>query len=434
MPGDAPAGAAYDRRGAAPLITGMGVVAPNGLGTRAWWRATVEGRSGIGPVTLFDASGYPSRLAGEIPDYDPTAHVPSRLLPQTDRMTRLALYAAAEAFADAGIDPAALPGYAAGVVTASTAGGFEFGQRELQALWSKGSRFVSVYQAFAWFYAVNTGQISIRHQLRGPGGVLVSDSTGGHGALAEARRHLRTDTHTLLAGGIDSTLCPWAWTAHLSTGTLSTGDDPATAYRPYACDPTGQIIGEGGALLVLEDPATARARGARSYGALTGYATAFDPVPDRPDGLIRAMQQALSDAGLDTGDIDIVFLDAAGTAAADRAESEALRDLFGPHGVPATAPKTMTGRLGAGQGALDIATALRALRYGTVPPTVNTVPDPRHDLDLVTGRPRRAPLTHALVIGRGHGGFNAATVLSAEPAVPGAAGNPSGAQENGGQR
>lgn len=197
-------------RSATAVFTGIGVTAPNGLGTRAWWEATVAGESGIRPVSRFDASGYPATLAGEVPGFEAADHIPSRLLPQTDHMTRLALTAAKEALEDSGADPAELPPYAAGAVTAASAGGFEFGQRELQALWSKGGQYVSAYQSYAWFYAVNTGQISIRHGLRGPSGVLVTEQAGGLDAVAQARRQLRKGSKLIVTGGVDGAVCPGA--------------------------------------------------------------------------------------------------------------------------------------------------------------------------------------------------------------------------------
>lgn len=172
---------------ATALVTGLGIVAPTGLGIEDYWSATLAGRSAIGRVTHFDPTPYPSRLAGQIGGFEAAEHLPSRLLPQTDRMTRLALVAADWAFEDAGVVPSELATYDVGVITASHSGGFEFGQNELRALWSKGGRYVSAYQSFAWFYAVNSGQISIRGGLRGPSSVLVSDQAGGLDAVAQAQ-------------------------------------------------------------------------------------------------------------------------------------------------------------------------------------------------------------------------------------------------------
>ncbi|MFM9607345.1 ketosynthase chain-length factor [Streptomyces sp. V2] len=401
-------------RSATAVVTGLGITAPNGLGRDSWWRASLDGVCGIAPVRRFDPGAYPARLAGEVPDFDAGERIPSRLLPQTDHMTRLALVAAEEALADSGVDPAALPDYAAGVITASSAGGFEFGQRELAALWRDGGSHVSAYQSFAWFYAVNTGQISIRHGLRGPSGVVVSEQAGGVDAVAQARRQLRSGVTLLVSGGVDGSLCPWGWTGQLATRRISGRSDPRRAYLPFDRDACGYVPGEGGALLILEDADAARARGARPYGTVAGYAATFDPRPGTggEPGLRRAAENALKDAGLTTADVDVVFADAAGVPDLDRAEAEALRALFGPYGVPVTAPKTMTGRLYAGGGALDLAWAFMALREDVIPPTVHTadVPAP-YQLDLVVAEPRRARLRTALVLARGYGGFNAAMVL-----------------------
>ncbi|MBC2869427.1 ketosynthase chain-length factor [Streptomyces mexicanus] len=406
-----PAHRADARATVGSVVTGIGVAAPNGLGTQAWWAATLRGESGIRALTRFDASRYPVRIAGEVPGFVDDEHLPSRLLPQTDRVTRLSLAAAKEALDDCGTDPEALPEYGAGVVTASSAGGFEFGQRELQALWSKGGQHVSAYQSFAWFYAVNTGQISIRHGLRGPSGVVVSEQAGGLDATAHARRQIRKGARLVVTGGVDSALCPWGWAAHLAAGELSQVADPARAYLPFAEEARGHVVGEGGALFVLENATAARERDAHVYGAFTGYAATFDAggAPRLRD----AARLAMDDAGVLPEDIDVVFADAAGARAADRAEAEALADLFGPRGVPVTAPKSMTGRLLAGGASLDVAAALLSLRDQVIPPTVGTT-EPAADcpVDLVT-TPRETPVRHALVLARGRGGFNSAAVLSA---------------------
>jgi len=397
------------------VFTGIGVAAPNGLGTEAWWAATLEGRSGIRPVTRFDASGYPATLAGEVPGFDPAAEIPSRLLPQTDHMTRLALVAAKEAIEHAALDPEQLPEYSAGVVTAASAGGFEFGQRELEALWSKGGKYVSAYQSFAWFYAVNTGQISIRHGLRGPSGVLVTEQAGGIDAVAQARRQLRKGSRMIVTGGVDGAICPWGWAAQLAGGRLSTSDDPTRAFLPFDQAARGYVAGEGGAILVLESAESAAERGVQVYGKLAGYAATFDPAPgsDAEPGLRRAIELALAEAGVSATDVDVVFADAAGVPELDRREATALAQVFGPYGVPVTAPKTMTGRLYAGGGSLDLAAALLSIRDSVIPPTVNVDrPADGLEIDLV-GAARPGAVRTALVLARGTGGFNSAAVVTA---------------------
>lgn len=397
------------------VVTGLGVVAPNGLGAERFWDATLHGTSGIGRVTTFDVSGYPSTLAGQVTDFDAAAHVPGRLLPQTDPSTRMAIAAADWALADAKVDVTAMRDYDMGVVTGNAAGGFDFTHREFDKLWSQGPEYVSVYESFAWFYAVNTGQVSIRHGMRGPGCALVAEQAGGLDALGLARRTVRDGTPLVVTGGVDSALDPWGWVSHLATGEVTRSDDPATAYRPFDVDADGYVPGEGGAILVVEAADAARDRGGRQlYGEVAGYASTFDPPPGsgRPPGLRRAVELALADAGVAPDEVDVVFADGAGVPVRDRAEAEALRGVFGVGGVPVTAPKALVGRLLSGGSSLDVVAALLAIRDGLVPPTAAT----RHvaddlGLDLVLGRPRALPVATALVLARGRWGFNSAVVV-----------------------
>jgi act minimal PKS chain-length factor (CLF/KS beta) len=398
------------------VITGIGLATPHGLGVDDYWSATRVGKNAIGRVTRFDASRYPAKLAGEIQDFTAADHLPGRLIPQTDRMTQLALVAADDAFADAGVEPGGMPEFGMGVVTASTSGGFEFGQNELKKLWSQGSRYVSAYQSFAWFYAVNSGQISIRNGMRGYSGVVVSDQAGGLDAIAQARRQIRKGTKLICSGGFDASICPWGWVAQLTNGRLSTSERPERAYLPFDAEARGYVPGEGGALLILEDADAARERGAdRIYGEIAGYGATFDPKPGsgREPGLRRAIEQALADAGVGPADIDVVFADAAGTPELDRTEADALVAVFGARGVPVTAPKTMTGRLYSGAAPVDVAAAVLCMREGLIPPTTNVTLSPEYEIDLVTGHPRAASTRAALVIARGYGGFNSAVVVRA---------------------
>lgn len=399
----------------ATVVTGIGVAAPNGLGTEQFWAALLAGRSGIGRVERFDPQSYPVQLAGEVPGFDPATHLPGRLLPQTDHMTRMALVAADWALADAGVTSGQYGDYGMGVITASSSGGFEFGQHELQQLWSKGPGYVSAYQSFAWFYAVNTGQISIRNGMRGPSGVLVSDQAGGLDALAQARRQIRRGSKLIVSGGVDGSICPWGWVALIASGRLSTAQEPDRAYVPFDRGARGHVPGEGGAIVVLEQAEAASARGARSYGAIAGCASTFDPRPGsgREPGLRRAIELALDDARVTPPDIDVVFADAAAVPDLDRQEAEAIAAVFGAGAVPVTVPKTMTGRLYSGAAPLDVAAALLAIRDGVVPPTINVTAAPDYQLDLVTGTPRELPVRTALVLARGQGGFNSALVVRA---------------------
>ncbi|MFC3997688.1 ketosynthase chain-length factor [Nocardiopsis sediminis] len=396
------------------VVTGMGVMAPNGLTTDAYWSATLDGKSGIDRIRRFDCSAYPVSLAGEI-TFDPVDLVPGRLLVETSTMSHLAIAAAEMALADARITPAELPEYELGVVTANATGGVEFGQRELQNLWTNGPAHMSAYMSIAWFYAATTGQLSIRHKLRGHCGVVVTEQAGGLDAIGHARRVLRQGQRMVLAGGTESAMSPAGIVAQIPTRRLSTRDDPGRAYLPFDADASGYVPGEGGAILIVEDAGSARDRGAGTpYGEISGYAATFDPRPGsgRPPALRRAIESALADAGVTPGDVDVVFADAAGVPALDAEEAAAISAVFGPHAVPVTAPKALTGRIYAGAGALDVVAALLAIRDGVLPPTANvTELAPGCDIDLVRGEPRSAPVRTALVLARGNGGFNSALVV-----------------------
>ncbi|MDJ0362466.1 ketosynthase chain-length factor [Rhodococcus sp. H29-C3] len=394
------------------VISGIGVLAPTGVGTKEYWDATRVGKSGLGPISSIDATQYPVNVAGEIRDFTPEALLPSRLKPQTDRVTRLSLVASDWAVADAQLNLAELDRFSVGVSTASTAGGFGFAERELRNLWRNGSQHVSAYQSFAWFYAVNTGQISIRHGLKGPSGVLVSDAAGGIDALAQARRQIRKGTDVMLSGAIDSTLCAWGLVGQYSSGRLSEAADPDSAYLPFDHRATGHVPGEGGALFVLESEQNAVSRGAEIYGVLAGYGSSFDHSGSaRSDGLIHAIQTALADAHVAASDVDVVFADAAGVVELDRAEADAIGSVFGRNKIAVTAPKTATGRLYSGGGPLDIATALLSMSNNVIPPTINVEVDEAYEMDLVC-HPRDVQINTALVISRGYRGFNSAAILT----------------------
>ncbi|MDT0390353.1 ketosynthase chain-length factor [Streptomyces sp. DSM 41921] len=405
------------RRGRS-VVTGLGVVAPTGIGAARHWESVLAGKSGLGRITRFDPTGYPVRVAGEVPGFRAAGQVPGRLVPQTDRFTHFALAAAEDALADAAADPAALPEYEMAVVTASSSGGTEFGQHEMENLYQKGSSWVGAYQSIAWFYAATTGQVSIRHGMRGPCGVICGEQAGGLDALGQSRRLLDTGSRLVLSGGTDASLCPYGLVAQMSTGRLSTEDDPARAYLPFDAAASGFVPGEGGAILVVEGAESARARGVPVYGELLGYAAGFDPTADgttaRHSVPVSVVRRALADAALAPGDIDVVFADASGVPAEDLAEARALTEVFGPGGVPVTAPKTLTGRLYAGGAALDVATALLSLSAGVVPHTAGLGRTaPGCEIDLVLDRPRQTDPRTALVLARGHGGFTSALVLGA---------------------
>ena len=407
-----------DRRA---VITGLGVVAPNGIGTDAWWKATRAGTSGLRRIERFDPSGYPTQIAGEVVGFDAADYLEQRLIVQTDHWTHMALAAAQMALDDAKFDPSGADPYSMSVITASSSGGNEFGQKEIQNLWGKGPIFVGAYQSIAWFYAATTGQIAIKYGMKGPCGVVAQEGAGGLEALWHSRRNIIRGVDLVVSGGTEAPIGPYAITCQLTNGRLSTETDPAAAYRPFDEAADGYVPGEGGAIIIVENREHATGRGApQIYGEIAGYAATNDAAhPKRANGdgshLARAMRQALERADVKPDDVDAVFADAAGVPELDRAEAQAVKDVFGGRDVPVTAPKSMVGRLYAGGGALDVAAALLAMRDGVLPPTIGLeTPAEGCDLSFVSDGAREAELNTVLVNARGFGGFNGALVLRRE--------------------
>ncbi len=396
------------------VVTGIGIVAPTGVGVDEYWAQTVAGRNALAVVPGLDRAD--ATVAGRVDFGAVSPAVPARLMVQTDRWTQLGLAAVQWALDDAQLDPGGLDDYELGVVTGSSSGGNEFGQREMQKLWGNGPKHVGAYQSIAWFYAASTGQLSIRHRARGPCAVLVSEQASGLDALGQARREIRAGIRVMLCGGTEAPMSPYAMLCQAASGRLSRTGDASRAYLPFDEAAGGHAPGEGGAMIVVESASSAAARGVSGYGVIAGYAATFDPAPGsgRPPGLTRAIRAALADAGVSADEVDVVFADGAAIPELDRAEAAALREVFGPFGVPVTAPKAGTGRLYSGAGALDVATALLALRAGVVPPTpaVSRVPA-GYGIDLVIADSRPAALRTALVLARGEGGFNAVVVVQA---------------------
>ncbi|MEV0573524.1 beta-ketoacyl synthase N-terminal-like domain-containing protein [Streptomyces sp. NPDC050392] len=408
------------RKGRQPrqtVVTGIGVVAPNGTNTEAFWKRTQEGLSVLDRVSREGCEDLPLHVAGEVRGFDPVSLIEERYLVQTDRFTHFAMAAADMALDDARLGRADYEDkpFGVGVVTAAGSGGGEFGQRELQRLWGQGSKYVGPYQSIAWFYAASTGQISIRGGFKGPCAVVASDEAGGLDALAHADRSVRRGTDAVVVGAAEAPLAPYSVVCQLGYRDLSPAEDPTRAYRPFTADACGFVPAEGGAMFVVEEAESARERGARIRAELAGHAATFTTAmrwEESREGLARAITGALREAGCAPEEIDVVFADALGVPEADRAEALALADALGAHGrrVPVTAPKTGIGRAYCGAPVLDAAAAVLAMEHGLIPPTPNVF-EVCHDLDVVMGRARPAELRTALVLSRGLMGSNAAMVL-----------------------
>ena len=403
------------------VITGLGVVSPGGLGWADHWQSTLSGDLRVAPIEAFPAERYGATLAGQVRDFPVERFVSDRVRVQTDRWTWFALAATELALADATYRPEEYDPYQTSVLLAAGLGGVEFGQREIESLWRRGRRAVGAYQSIAWFYAASTGQVSLRHGTKGPSGVVVSEAAGGLDSIGAARRVLRRGTSAALVGGAEAPLCPYALTCQTTSGRLTASSDPRAGYKPFDVRANGYAPAEGGAVLLLEDAAKAVARGVpQIYAEVAGYAATHDayhhsdPAPDAGH-YARAMERAIADAGLTPDDIDAVVADGAGSPDLDRLEAEAIRGVFAGRAtpVPVTAPQGLVGRSCSGGAALNVATAVLAMREGVLP-AVGNLDEPVADyrLDLVR-RPRAANLQTVLVAARGHGGFNSALVLRA---------------------
>ncbi|HYO35127.1 MAG TPA: beta-ketoacyl synthase N-terminal-like domain-containing protein, partial [Geodermatophilus sp.] len=262
----APTGRAIiaDRRGRTTrlLVTGVGVVAPTGIGVEEHWQSLLRGELRVRPIEGFDPSRYGVTLAGQVLDFDPGRFVAPQLKVQTDRWSWMSLAAATLAAEDAGYVPPE-EAYATSVFLAAGSGGNEFSQHEIQGLWAKGPRSVGAYQSVAWFYAASTGQVSIRDGYKGPSGVVVSEGAGGLDSFGWARRVARRGTPAVLVGGTEAGVTPYALLCQATSGRLSTATRPEDAYKPFDRRANGHVIGEGGAILLVEEADAARARGAQ---------------------------------------------------------------------------------------------------------------------------------------------------------------------------
>ncbi|MEV7908254.1 beta-ketoacyl synthase N-terminal-like domain-containing protein, partial [Streptomyces anulatus] len=277
------------------VITGIGVVAPTGIGVGEHWKTSLAGQCRISPFTRYPDTS-PIRLAGQVEGFDAAEHISNKFLVQTDRWSWFALAAADLALTDSELDLAAMDPYSVSVVTASASGGNEFGQREIEALWSRHPSAVSAYQSIAWFYAASTGQISIRHGLKGSCGVIVADAAGGLDVVAQARKNIERGGTAVVVGGTEAPLTPYALVCQNDLGRFSTTTDPALGYRPFDPAAGGYVPGEGGAVLVVEEISAARARSASVYAEVLGHAATHDahhhhdPAPDGRQ-LARAMSE-----------------------------------------------------------------------------------------------------------------------------------------------
>jgi 3-oxoacyl-(acyl-carrier-protein) synthase len=396
------------------VITGLGVVAPNGLGKEAFWYATSKGVSGIRPIQRFDAETLPISVAGEIHHFTAEDHVERKLVHRTDRMTHFAFAAVHEALQDAHLNLAEENPRRVGAVIANTFGGVEYVLEQVQALHVRGPRAMSAYTAIAWLHVANVGQISVRYGIQGYCKTPVNDTVGGLDALGMAYTAIRRGAaDVLITGGSEALLQPYMLLVLACSNYCAPGNDPQ-AYRPFDRRATGLVLAEGAGICILEDYDHAQRRGVPIYGEIIGYGQTNDargwhtPTASGKH-YARAMTLAMREGDVQPENIGYVSLDGCALPIADQAEVEALHLALGSHAtrLPVSVPRTMLGHSYAAAGVLDTITGLMALQHGLIPPTINCEElDPRYDLRLVRDEPRPLSGSTILMGGRGLGGAN----------------------------
>ena len=404
------------------VVTGLGVAAPNGTGVTRFWDALIHGRSGIGPITLFDPAGLRSRIAGEVLDIDEGSLLPAKVAKRSARFTRLAMVAAFEALNSAKL-PDGESREDVAVAVGSGIGGFEFLMREHQVFLERGPERMSVMTVPAIIPNMAAGTIAMETGCRGPNICISTACAAGANSIGAAFDMLRAGRcQAAIAGGAESTLTPFAIDGYCQLRALSTrNDEPTRASRPFSADRDGFVIAEGAGLLVLETLDHARERGATVLAELTGYGATSDgyhvTAPDPTGrGQSRALRAALRDAGVRPEQVDLINAHGTSTPLNDVAETRVIKDVFGAHAkrLAVQATKSMTGHSLGAAGGIEAVASVLAIQHGVIHPTINlTEPDPECDLDYVRDVARTQPVRTVVSNSFGFGGHDAVLVFQA---------------------
>ena len=405
------------------VVTGMGIVSPVGIGLAPAWEAILAARSGIGPITRFDAAAFPSRIAGEVKNFDVGAYLSAKEARRYDTFIHYGLVASMEAVRDAGLDGYAGDKERAGVCIGSGIGGLPMIEETKQAYNDGGPRKISPFFVPGSIINMVSGLVSIQYGYQGPNlGTVSACSTANH-SLGEAARIIEYgDADLMVAGGTEATVSPLGVGGFCAARALSgRNDDPTAASRPWDVDRDGFVLGEGAGVLVLEEYEHAKARGARIYCELAGYGMSADAhhitaPPEDGRGAARSMANAIRNARLNTDDIDYINAHGTSTPLGDIAECVAVRRCFGDHAdkLAVSSTKSMTGHLLGAAGGIEAVFTVLALCDQVAPPTANLVNrDPKCDLDFVPLVARKMKIRAALSNSFGFGGTNATLVFSA---------------------
>jgi 3-oxoacyl-[acyl-carrier-protein] synthase II len=403
------------------VISGVGMVSPLGIGNQANWDGLIQGRSGIGPITRFDASDYPCRIAGEVKGFNPEDWVPKKDVKKMDLFIHYAMAASEIAMKDAAFQVAPSEADRVGVFIGSGIGGLPSIERQHAILLREGPRRVSPFFIVGLIVNMASGQVSIRYGAKGPNQAACTACATGTHAIGDAFEIIkRGDADVMIAGGCEGVIAPLCMGGFSAMRALSTrNDNPQAASRPFDLDRDGFVISEGAGVVVLEELGHAVRRNAKVYAEVAGYGTSGDayhvsaPAEDG-DGPVRVMRRAIQDAGIDPSAIDYVNAHGTSTPQGDAVETRAIRTVFGERAksVAVSSTKSMTGHLLGGAGGLETAILALVVQRDLVPPTINyTTPDPACDLDYVPNEARRMTVRYGLNNSFGFGGTNAALVL-----------------------
>ncbi|MGI8916128.1 MAG: beta-ketoacyl-ACP synthase II [Chloroflexota bacterium] len=404
------------------VVTGLGMVSAVGLDVAETWSAILAGKSGLAPITRFDPAGFDTRFAAEVKNFDPLVALDRKLVHRCDLFAQYAIVAARQAVADAGITIDERNRDRIGVLIGTGIGGLETLQTAVTTLNARGPQRVSPFAVPMFIPDTASGQVAILLGVAGPNFATVSACASSAHALGEATEIIRRgQADVMITGGSESPVVAVAVAAFNSMRALSTrNDDLETASRPFDATRDGFVLGEGAAVLVLEAAEHAHARGAHILGTLAGYGSTDDahhitsPAP-RGRGAAAAMRQALAQAGLAPTDVQYINAHGTGTDQNDKAETEAIKDVFGEdaHHIAVSSTKSMIGHTLGAAGALEASFCLLAMRDGILPPTINLCrPDPDCDLDYVPNAARRQAVSASMTNSFGFGGHNVSLVFT----------------------
>jgi 3-oxoacyl-[acyl-carrier-protein] synthase II len=403
------------------VVTGVGLVTALGVGSQQTWPALLKGESGIGPITRFDTTNFPTAIAAEVKGFDPSLFVEKKEIKKMDTFIHFALAASGFALKDAKLDIDESESERVGVIIGSGIGGFAIIEREHEVLLREGPKRISPFFIPSSIVNLAAGQVSIRYGARGPNSAPCTACSAGSHAIGDSFKIVqRGDADVMIAGGSEAAITPMGVGGFAALKALSTrNDEPAKASRPFDRERDGFVVGEGAGILILEELEHARQRGSDIYAEIVGYGMSGDayhitaPSTDG-DGAIRAMRLTLKDAGIAPDQVDYINAHGTSTPPNDRTETAAIRAVFGEHAykLAVSSTKSMIGHLLGAAGAVEAGVTALTIREQTIHPTINQeFPDPDCDLDYVPNVARQAKIRYALSNSFGFGGTNACLLL-----------------------